>query len=335
MSTLVTYLFLLACCFSVSWQKCFDNHCAHHSPLSGCVGGQYLCQADEFCETITHVSHNSHSNSPWVHTACRPMAVLQDCVALQQGNDPSCDPNKHDIVCHWCCHGEQCMLDLAQGIQPDHTPLPSTTTLPTTTTTTQPTTTTTPAPTATTTTSGGAETVTIPTDVVPTTTATGAVEVCEDHCQGDCCLRYADRCDDPIIHGVCRKTCGFCAELECQDKYLGNCSADFAGRCSEYTVQLLCQKTCQTCDVERTTPKPCDDEYLGDCAIDFAGLCHDPAVHQVCQKTCGTCYESGCQDLYLGDCEKDLAGGCDSPFVQTVCQKTCNLCDIHSAPIVG
>ncbi|XP_076454540.1 uncharacterized protein LOC143289454 [Babylonia areolata] len=211
MSTLVTYLFLLACCFSVSWQKCFDNHCAHHSPLSGCVGGQYLCQADEFCETITHVSHNSHSNSPWVHTACRPMAVLQDCVALQQGNDPSCDPNKHDIVCHWCCHGEQCMLDLAQGIQPDHTPLPSTTTLPTTTTTTQPTTTTTtPAPTATTTTSGGAETVTIPTDVVPTTTATGAV--------------------------------GGCVDL-----YIGDCSADFAGRCAEVLIQQLCAATCNAC----------------------------------------------------------------------------------------
>ena len=50
---------------------------------------------------------------------CPPRCqLLYDCWTLQAANDPQCDPNKHDRVCHWCCQDEQCMKDLALGIKP-------------------------------------------------------------------------------------------------------------------------------------------------------------------------------------------------------------------------
>ncbi|KAK7095040.1 hypothetical protein V1264_006501 [Littorina saxatilis] len=217
----IVSVLVLLCCVSESWQRCFSDHCDHHSPLTGCLGGTYQCAADEFCETTTHLNHG---NAPWVLMNCRPQSEMANCWAEQASNDAACDPNKHDLICHWCCTDEQCMRDLATGVFPTmaastmaastmaaSTMAPGASTMAAST----------MAPGASTmaasTMAPGASTMAASTmapgasTMAPTDAGTTPPSApCEDLYLGDCSADYAGRCSEPLIHQLCQKTCGLC-----------------------------------------------------------------------------------------------------------------------------
>ncbi|KAK7489757.1 hypothetical protein BaRGS_00018939, partial [Batillaria attramentaria] len=187
---------VLCGCVGMSLQRCTDAHgCNTHATIQTCSSGNFVCQADEFCEISTHgmvgrtAGNHNQACAPPQH--CRPNTARTDCLASYALNDPSCTTDSADLTCHWCCDDTACIAGLATGV---YTP-PNVATNPPAVMTQQPT-------------SASAATAAI--TETTTTTTTGAPG-CSDAYNGDCSADFGTRCDEILVQQLCASTCNQCS----------------------------------------------------------------------------------------------------------------------------
>ncbi|KAK7455918.1 hypothetical protein BaRGS_00039452 [Batillaria attramentaria] len=218
---------VLCGCVGMSLQRCTDAHgCNTHATIQTCSSGNFVCQADEFCEISTHEhggTHGSH-NQAVHHLNCRPNSARTDCLASYALNDPSCTTDSADLTCHWCCDDTACIAGLATGV---YTP-PNVATNPPAVMTQQPTS-------ASAATAAITETTTTTTTGAPGTMAAGTT------------LAPLRTSSPPATTTTTPPPSTTIPANGCSDAYNGDCSADFGTRCDEILVQQLCASTCNQC----------------------------------------------------------------------------------------
>ncbi|KAK7489756.1 hypothetical protein BaRGS_00018938, partial [Batillaria attramentaria] len=275
--------------------------------------------------------------------------TMTDCLALYSHNNQRCDPNTHDVVCHYCCDTAECVRSLATGVYTppsDNTtpgqqgPAASTmesgatsaavvTNLPSTTGA---------AVTNLPSTAAATSPVTTTSTPLPITTTAAAGEKCFSyHCPHHAtlrdCLQGTWQCDageyceiqTRLNHGNaawvtmdCHPTHSISHCLTTHSHNDPGCDPNAHDKvCSWCCEDEVCVRTLASgvyvVPEGQTTPPP------------PATTSPPPTTAEPLWTTTSTPAPSACSDLYLGDCTVDFAGRCNEPLVQQLCMLTCNV----------